>query len=51
MKRSIWLVIIAIPLSSVLMGGVMLYFATAYDDSLPVDGAAPLSKTSWQAEQ
>jgi hypothetical protein len=41
--------LIGIPLTSVLMGAVTLYFAfTSTDRDVRLQEAAPMSKTSWQ---
>jgi len=48
MKRVMIALIIAIPVASIIFGGVMLYFATHTDDDNVVLERAPLSKTSWK---
>jgi hypothetical protein len=49
MNKRTFLMVAAIPLASVIMGAVLLYFAATTDDTLPLEDA-PLSKTSWKAE-
>lgn len=50
MKRLMLALIIALPLSSVAFGGVMMYFAFNSDDTTVLEDSAPLSKTSWAEE-
>jgi len=48
MKRGIYLLLIALPLASVVMGALALYLAFSVPDQA-IESAAPvLDKTSWQ---
>jgi len=49
-KNKLIYLVIGIPLSSVLFGMVMIYFATRVDDALSKGDQPPLSKVSWQVE-
>lgn len=51
MKRFMITLVIAIPLCSVVVGGVMFYFAVTGYPGEVLDTAKPLSKTSWQKEK
>jgi len=48
MKRLMLALIICLPLTSVVLGGVMLYFATHGSDVDVLEDGQPMSKTSWQ---
>jgi len=50
MKRWMLTLIICLPLASVAFGGVMLYFALNSNDINVLEDGAPLSKTSWRAQ-
>ncbi len=50
MKRFMIGLLIAIPLSSVALGAVMIYLATSSTDVDVELEARPLSKTSWRSE-
>ncbi len=50
MKRFMIGLLIAIPLSSVALGAVMVYLATSSSDADVELEARPLSKTSWRKD-
>ena len=51
MKRGMLWLVVLIPLSSVLVGALMLYLALTYPDVEVKQSLAPMSKTSWQNER
>ncbi len=51
MKHVPIMLLISIPLASVLMGAVMLYFALQSPVGTSQLDSAPLTKTSWQQTQ
>ena len=48
MKKRVLYLVVAIPLTAVLMGAVTLFIAFSDPDRGVRDAQAPLSKTSWQ---
>jgi len=50
-KSKLIYLVIGIPVSSVLFGMVMIYFATRVDDAMVKGNEPPLSKVSWQVER
>lgn len=48
MKRGMIYLLFALPIASVIMGGVTFYLAFSETDALVVDTGQTLSKTSWR---
>ncbi|MDH3643667.1 MAG: FixH family protein [Gammaproteobacteria bacterium] len=48
MKRGMIYLLFALPIASVIMGGVTFYLAFSEADTLVIDTGQTLSKTSWR---
>ena len=48
MKRAVLALVICLPLTSVVLGGVMFYLAVNTTDTDVMDSSKAMSKTSWR---